>query len=107
MHFGIFEMYYALLNGVLEHLNAECLPLCFKHDQADGELLLELLLFIQGDGINLSLQLVTDPLQISETPGHGFCRRIGSPYLKLQLLVGGHVCHPVSLISGLRIHNGK
>jgi len=45
-------------------------------DQADWEFLLEPLLFIHGDAINLSLQLVSDLLHITQAPGRGFCLRI-------------------------------
>jgi hypothetical protein len=77
MELWISEMYYALFNGFLECLNAVCLPPSFKLDQTDGELCLEPFLFIRGDAINLSLQLVCDPLCISQAPGVGFCRSIG------------------------------
>jgi len=77
MHLWISEMYYALFNGFPERLNADCLSPSFKLDQTDGELRLEPLLFIRGDAINLSLQLVGDPLRISQAPGDGFCLSIG------------------------------
>ena len=69
-------MHYVLLNGFLERLNVYSLPPRFKIDQADSEFLLELLLFIRGDTINLTLQLVSDPLRISQAPGRGFCLSI-------------------------------
>jgi len=77
MHLWISEIYYVLFNGFPERLNADCLPPSFKLDQTDGEFRLELLLFIRGDAINLSLQLVSDPLRISQASGGGFCLSIG------------------------------
>jgi len=77
MHHWISELYYTLFNRVPERLNAECLPPSFQLHQADGEFLLELLLFIRGDAINLSLQLVSDALRISQAPGRDFCLSIG------------------------------
>jgi len=70
-------MYYALFNGFPERLNADCLPTSFKLERMDGEFRLEPLLFIQGDAINLSLHLVSDPHCISLAPGRGFCLSIG------------------------------
>ena len=46
MHLWIWEIYYTVFNGFPQRLNADCLPPSFKLDQADGEFLLELLLFI-------------------------------------------------------------
>jgi len=69
-------MYYVLFNGCPEHLNAECLPPSFKLNQADGEFLLEPLLFIRGDAMNRSLQLVSDALRASQAPGPEFCLSI-------------------------------
>jgi len=93
-------VYYALFNGFPERLNADCLPPSFKLDQADGEVLLELLLFIQGDAINYSLQLNSDALRISHAPGLGFCLSIRWAIPKLQSHVSSHVCRPVSLVFG-------
>jgi hypothetical protein len=76
MHLSISEKYYALFHGLPERLNAECLAPRFNLDQKDGEFRLELLLFIRGDAINLSLQLVSDPPGISQAPGGGFCLSI-------------------------------
>jgi len=70
-------MCYELFNGFLERLNADCLPPSFKLDQADGEFLVEPLLFIRGDALNLSLQLDSDALGSSQVPGGGFCLSIG------------------------------
>ena len=81
-------MDYVLFNGFPERLNANCLPLSFKLDYTDGEFVLEPLLFIWGDAINVSLQLDSDALHISEAPGRGLCLSIESADLKLQLLVG-------------------
>jgi hypothetical protein len=47
------EMYYMLLNGSLVRLNADCLPPSLKLNQADGEFLLDMILFIPGDAIIL------------------------------------------------------
>ena len=69
-------MDYTLFNGVLECLNADCLPPSFKLDHADGEFLLGVLLFIRDDAINLSLKLDCDALCISQAPGCGFCTTI-------------------------------
>ena len=77
MHLWISEMYHALFNGFPEHLNADCLSLSFKLNQTDGEFRSEPLLFIQGDAINLSLQLVSDTLHISQAPVRGFNLSIG------------------------------
>jgi len=77
MHLWISEMDYALFNGFPERLNADCLPPSFKLDHADREFLVELLLFIRGDAINLSLQLDSDALRISQASGCGFCLSIG------------------------------
>jgi hypothetical protein len=77
IHLWISEMYHVLFNGFPERLNAHCLPPSFKLDHADRELRLELLLFIRGDAINLSLQLVSDMLRISQAPGGGFYLSIG------------------------------
>jgi hypothetical protein len=77
MHLWISEMHYALFNGFPERLNVDCLPPSFKLDQTDGELLLELLLFIQGDDINFSRQLDSAARCISEAPGGGICLSIG------------------------------
>ena len=77
MHLWISEMDYTLFNGFPERLNADCVPPSFKLDQTDGEFHLEPLLFIPGDGINLSLQLVSDALRISQAPGCGICLSIG------------------------------
>jgi hypothetical protein len=41
MHLSISEMNYALFNGFLERLNANCLSPSFKRDQAEGDFLLE------------------------------------------------------------------
>jgi len=46
MHLWISEMYYALFNGVLECLKADGHPPSFEFDPADGEFVLEPLLFI-------------------------------------------------------------
>jgi len=77
MHLWISEMYHALFNGFPERLNSDCLPPSFKLNQTDGEFRPEPVLFIRGDAIYLSLQLVSDPLSISEAPGRGFCPSIG------------------------------
>jgi hypothetical protein len=61
---------------VSERLNADGLPPSFQLNQADGEFLLEPLLFIRGDDINLSFLLVTDVHHMSQPPGHGFCLNI-------------------------------
>jgi len=66
-------MYYALFNGFPERLNANYLPTSNKLDQGDEEFLLQPRLFIRGDAMNLSLQLVTDTLRISPGPGCGSC----------------------------------
>ena len=69
-------MDYTLFDGFPERLNADCLPPSFKLDHADGEFLLESLLFIRGDAVNLSLQLVSDVLRVSQAPGCGICLSI-------------------------------
>ena len=107
MHRWISDMYYAMFNSYLERLNADCLPPSFKLDQTDGELVLEPLLLFRGDAINLSLQLVCDPLRISQAPSRGFCPSIRWAHLKLQSLVGCHVCRRVSLVFGGSPHYGK
>ena len=91
-------MYYALFNGFLQRLKADCLPTSSKLGQTDGKFRLELLLFIRSDAINLPLQLVSNPLHISQAPGGGFCLSIRLANLKLQSLVGGHVCCSLSLV---------
>jgi hypothetical protein len=70
-------MDYALFNGFPECLNADCLPPSFKLDYADGIFRLEPLLFIRGNAINLSLQLDSNLLRISQAPGRCFCLSIG------------------------------
>jgi hypothetical protein len=65
-------MYHPLFNCFSECLNGEYLPASFKLDQMDGEVGLELLLFIRGDAINLYLQLDSDTLRISQGPGRVF-----------------------------------
>jgi len=107
MHHWISEEYYALFNGFPEHLNRDCLPPSFKLGRADGELLLEPLLFIQGDAINLSPKLVSDLLRISQAPARGFCLSIRSGYLNLRSLVRRHFCHHVSIVFGSSFHYGK
>jgi hypothetical protein len=72
----IFELDYALYNGFPEHQNAACLPPSIKLNHAEGELLLEPPLVISGDDINITLQLDSDVLRISEAPGRGFCLSI-------------------------------
>jgi len=72
MHLWMSEMYYALFKGFPQHLKAYCLPPSFKLNHADGQFVLEPLLFIRGDATNLSLQLVSDVLRISQAPGRGF-----------------------------------
>jgi len=94
----------ALFNCFPERLNDDYLPPSFPLDHVDGEFLLETLLFIQGDAINLCLQLDSDMLRISQTLGRGFCLSIGKADLKLQSIVGGHVCCPVSLVLGRTVH---
>ena len=100
MHHLISKKDYVLFNGFPERLNADCLLPSFKLNHADGEFLVEPPLFIQGDAINLSLQLDSDAICISQAQGHGFCASIGIVDLKLQLLVGIHVCCPVSFVFG-------
>jgi hypothetical protein len=70
-------MYYALFNIFLDRLNANCLPPGFALDQTDGEFWLELLLVIRGDAINISLQLLSNPLRINEASGGAFCLSTG------------------------------
>jgi hypothetical protein len=65
------------VHGLPECLNADCLPRSFKLNQVDGKFRLEQLLFIPGDAMTLSLQLVSDALCISEAPDYGFCLSIG------------------------------
>jgi hypothetical protein len=96
-------MYYEWLNGFPEHSNANSLSPSFKLCQGNGEFLLELLLFIPGDAINLSLQRDSDLLLICQAPCCGFCPRIGERNIKLHSLVGGHVCRPESHIFGSSI----
>jgi hypothetical protein len=69
-------MYHILLNGFVEHLNADCLPPSFKLDQADGEFSLQPVLFIRGDAMNFSLQPVSDTVCISQALGRRFCLSI-------------------------------
>ena len=76
MHLWISEMDYTLFNGFPQRLNADCLPLRFELNQADREFLLAPFLFIRVDTINLTLQLVSDPLCISQAPGSGLCLSI-------------------------------
>jgi len=70
-------MNFALFNGFLERMDADWLQPSFKLDYVNGEFLLEPLLFILGDAINLSRQLDSDALGISQAPGRGFCHSIG------------------------------
>ena len=70
-------MDYALFNGILERLNADCLEPRFKLGQAGQAFLLEPLLSIRRVAVNLFLQLDSDPLRISQAPGRGFCLCIG------------------------------
>jgi hypothetical protein len=77
LHHWISEMYHALFHGLPDCLNADCHPPSFKLNQVDGKFCLEQLLFIPGDAITLSLQLVSDALCISEAPDYGFCLSIG------------------------------
>jgi hypothetical protein len=70
-------MYYARFNAFPECLNTDCLPPRFKLDQADGEFLLEPLLFIRVDAKHFPLQLESDALRISQAPGFGFSLSIG------------------------------
>ena len=100
-------MHYALFNGSLERLNANCFPLSFDLDQADGEFLFEPLLVIRGDATKLTLQLVSDALQISQAPGHDFCLSEGSADLKLQSLVGGHGYHHICCVFDSSFPYGK
>jgi hypothetical protein len=76
IHLLISKMYYTLFNGFPERLNADCLTPSIKLDQTAGEFLPPPLLFIRRDAMNLSLQLVSDPLRISPAPGGGFCLSI-------------------------------
>jgi hypothetical protein len=69
-------MDYVLFNCFLGRLNADSFPPSFKCDQTDGEFHLEHPLFIRGDAIDLSFQLVSDTLRISEAPGQSFCLSI-------------------------------
>ena len=100
-------MDYALFNGCPELLNANCLSPNLKLDHADGGFLLETPLYIRGDAVNLSLQLDSDTLCISQARGHGFCRIIRYADLKLQSVVGGHVCRPISLVFRGSFPSGK
>jgi len=99
------DMYYTLFDGFPQCPNADCLPPSFKLNQADGGILHEPVLFIRGNAINLTLQLVSNTLCISEAPAPGFCLRIGYPVLKLQSRVGRSVWCPVSVVFGCSFHN--
>jgi len=77
MHLWISEMYHALFNGFLEHLDADWPTPSLKLDQAGGKFRLEPCLVIRGDDINLSLRLVSDLLRISQDRARGFCLSIG------------------------------
>jgi len=83
-----------------ERLNAECLPPRFKLNQEDGKFLVELLLIIRGDAINLTLQMVSTVLRISEAPGRGICLSIRLADQKMQWCVGHLVWHPIGLVFG-------
>ena len=72
MHLSISEMPCPLFNGLPERLNPDGLPPSVKLNQADGQFLLDPLLFIPGDAIDLSLHLLSDTLCISQPPGRGF-----------------------------------
>jgi hypothetical protein len=72
MHHLELEMHYTLFNCWLERPNADYLLPSFELGQADREFLLELRIFLQGDAINQSLQLGSDPLRLSQAPGHHF-----------------------------------
>jgi hypothetical protein len=67
----------ALYDGFPDRLNADYLLSIFKLDEAEGVFLLEAYLLIPGDAINLSLQLDSHMLCISQAPGHGICLCIG------------------------------
>jgi hypothetical protein len=107
MNLWISEMYHALFNVFPEHLNADYLPPSFKLNQTDGEFHLEPLLSIRGDAMNLSLQLVSDTLHISQTPGRGFCLTIAQAEPSVQSLVGGQVCRTVSHVFSGTVLYGK
>jgi hypothetical protein len=107
MHLWISEMYHALFNGVPVRWNADYLPPSCKLDQTDGEFRHELLLFIRGDVINLSLQRFSDTLRISQALGRWVCLSFGQADLKLQSLVSCHDCCPVSLVFGGSFHLSK
>jgi hypothetical protein len=96
MHLWISEMNYVLFNGFLVHLNTHYLTPNFKLEEAEGEFLPEPHLFIQGDAINLSLQLDSDTFRISQAPGGGVCHNIGQADLKMQSVAGIYICHLVS-----------
>ena len=100
MHLGISDMNYGLLNGLPEHLHADCLPPSLKLNHAEGEFFLEPPLLIRGDAIYSSPKLVSNTLRISQAPGRGVCLSIRYGVLKLQSLVGGYVCCPISHIFG-------
>jgi len=104
IHLWISEMYYVLFNGFPEHRNAGCLPPNFELNLADRELHLEPLLFIRGDAINLSLWLHIEALRITEAPDCSFCVRSREADLKLQLLVSGRLCCPVTVVFGCSFH---
>jgi len=69
--------YYSLFNQFPELLNANCLPPCFKFDQADRQFLFEPHPLIQCDAINLSLQLIWNSVPSSDRRGGGFSLSIG------------------------------
>jgi len=70
-------MDYTLFDGFPELLNADCPPPIFKPDQADGELIRESHLACRSDTMNLSLELIHNSVNISDTPGGGFNLSIG------------------------------
>ena len=71
-HLWISEMYYTLLDGLPELLNADCPPPSFKLEQVDGEFLHQLHLSFQSDTIHLPLKLIHNAIRIRNTPGGGF-----------------------------------
>jgi hypothetical protein len=75
----------------LEPQNADCLPPSFKLKQVCREFLLEPLLFVQGDAVNIPLQLDSDSPRISEASGRCIILCIGERYLKLESHVSSHV----------------
>jgi len=107
MHLWIFKMYYTLFNGFLQLLNANCLPPRFIFYQVDGQFLRELYLLIRCDTINLTLQLIHNPVCISDMSDGGFSLSVGLMDLKINTLVGDHVCCSINIFSCSSFHLSK